>query len=424
MLGVPFYVMDVARRRASSTDELPPVARHGRASGGAIGDELVDALVEIHAVDWRAAGLDGLRPAGRLPRAPGPPLLRPLGGERDARAAAGRRASRRWLGANRPESPAGDGRARRLPARQRHVRAGRRPRGCSPCSTGSSRRSATRSPTSATSSRPGREPGAPRDAARALAGHARSRGSRPRRSSSSATPSGRAVDVDEPAPGTRRSRSGRRPSSARRSTAATCAARRATRSAASLGEGVPALLEAAPTRPRACDRAARRLRRRPDDERLRVDAGLLQRPEGSSPMRSRTSSSRTRRPSPTPSARDRRTRRGRVREPAGAAARRRPEPPDLTPLRRRRDRAGRRGRGRTSGAPASRPRSSRTRGAAMYDRAGPRRLRRGGLSAEVGLRKPDPEIFLLAAERLGVEPAACVLVDDLRRTPGRPRRSG
>jgi epoxide hydrolase-like predicted phosphatase len=36
------------------------------------------------------------------------------------------------------------------------------------------------------------------------------------------------------------------------------------------------------------------------------------------------------------------------------------------------------------------------------------------ISADVGLHKPEPEIFLLAAERLGVEPDRCVFVDDLR----------
>jgi epoxide hydrolase-like predicted phosphatase len=36
------------------------------------------------------------------------------------------------------------------------------------------------------------------------------------------------------------------------------------------------------------------------------------------------------------------------------------------------------------------------------------------VSAEVGLHKPEPEIFLLAAKRLGVEPDRCVFVDDLR----------
>lgn len=36
------------------------------------------------------------------------------------------------------------------------------------------------------------------------------------------------------------------------------------------------------------------------------------------------------------------------------------------------------------------------------------------VSAVVRLRKPDPEIFLLAADRLGIGPADCVMVDDLR----------
>jgi len=36
------------------------------------------------------------------------------------------------------------------------------------------------------------------------------------------------------------------------------------------------------------------------------------------------------------------------------------------------------------------------------------------ISGEVGLNKPEPEIFRLAAERLGVPPEECVFVDDLR----------
>jgi epoxide hydrolase-like predicted phosphatase len=36
------------------------------------------------------------------------------------------------------------------------------------------------------------------------------------------------------------------------------------------------------------------------------------------------------------------------------------------------------------------------------------------ISGEVGLHKPEPEIFRLGAERLGVEPSECVFVDDLR----------
>jgi putative hydrolase of the HAD superfamily len=35
------------------------------------------------------------------------------------------------------------------------------------------------------------------------------------------------------------------------------------------------------------------------------------------------------------------------------------------------------------------------------------------ISAEVGVRKPDPAIYLLAAERIGVPPSECVFVDDL-----------
>lgn len=35
------------------------------------------------------------------------------------------------------------------------------------------------------------------------------------------------------------------------------------------------------------------------------------------------------------------------------------------------------------------------------------------ISGEEGMRKPAPEMYLLGAERAGVEPAACVFVDDL-----------
>ena len=36
------------------------------------------------------------------------------------------------------------------------------------------------------------------------------------------------------------------------------------------------------------------------------------------------------------------------------------------------------------------------------------------ISAEVGMHKPQPEIFQLACERLGVDPAEAIFVDDLR----------
>ena len=36
------------------------------------------------------------------------------------------------------------------------------------------------------------------------------------------------------------------------------------------------------------------------------------------------------------------------------------------------------------------------------------------ISGEVGLHKPQPEIYLLASKRLGLDPERCVFVDDLR----------
>ena len=36
------------------------------------------------------------------------------------------------------------------------------------------------------------------------------------------------------------------------------------------------------------------------------------------------------------------------------------------------------------------------------------------ISGDVGLHKPEPEIYLLAAEKIGVPPEDCVFVDDLR----------
>ena len=44
------------------------------------------------------------------------------------------------------------------------------------------------------------------------------------------------------------------------------------------------------------------------------------------------------------------------------------------------------------------------------------------ISSEVGLRKPDPAIYELAAERLGLPPDACVFVDDRRATSSRRGR--
>lgn len=45
-------------------------------------------------------------------------------------------------------------------------------------------------------------------------------------------------------------------------------------------------------------------------------------------------------------------------------------------------------------------------------------------SAEVGMAKPDPAIFVLAAERLGLGPSECVFVDDLDANVDAARQVG
>lgn len=67
VLGVPFYVMEYLEG-AVVTDSLPSEL-DAPAERRRIADELVDALTEIHAVDWKACGLgDFGRPAGYLER--------------------------------------------------------------------------------------------------------------------------------------------------------------------------------------------------------------------------------------------------------------------------------------------------------------------------------------------------------------------
>jgi putative hydrolase of the HAD superfamily len=58
---------------------------------------------------------------------------------------------------------------------------------------------------------------------------------------------------------------------------------------------------------------------------------------------------------------------------------------------------------------------SNSMGAGRYDRAAFPELFDGVvISGDVGMHKPQPEIFLLGAERTGVAPEDCVFVDDLR----------
>jgi aminoglycoside phosphotransferase (APT) family kinase protein len=67
VIGAPFYVMEQLEGHVI-TDTLP-AALDTAAERAAIGRELIDALVEIHAVDWDAAGLAGLgKPDGYLER--------------------------------------------------------------------------------------------------------------------------------------------------------------------------------------------------------------------------------------------------------------------------------------------------------------------------------------------------------------------
>jgi putative hydrolase of the HAD superfamily len=53
-------------------------------------------------------------------------------------------------------------------------------------------------------------------------------------------------------------------------------------------------------------------------------------------------------------------------------------------------------------------------GTGIYERAPLTIFDATVISGDVGLHKPEPEIYLLGAERIGVEATACVFVDDLR----------
>ena len=67
VLGVPFYVMEEVHGSvlaSSIPDALDAPGERARTC-----EELVDALVEVHAVDWSACGLDGYgKPTGYLER--------------------------------------------------------------------------------------------------------------------------------------------------------------------------------------------------------------------------------------------------------------------------------------------------------------------------------------------------------------------
>ncbi len=67
VIGAPFYVME--RMEGDVITSSVPEGLDSEVERGRIGEELIDALVEIHAVDWRACGLEGYgKPSGYLER--------------------------------------------------------------------------------------------------------------------------------------------------------------------------------------------------------------------------------------------------------------------------------------------------------------------------------------------------------------------
>ncbi|MBA2505219.1 MAG: phosphotransferase family protein, partial [Thermoleophilaceae bacterium] len=67
VLGVPFYVMEYVEGTVV-TSAMPPALDTPKERRRAC-EELVDGLVEVHAADWRAAGLEGFgKPTGYLDR--------------------------------------------------------------------------------------------------------------------------------------------------------------------------------------------------------------------------------------------------------------------------------------------------------------------------------------------------------------------
>jgi aminoglycoside phosphotransferase (APT) family kinase protein len=102
LIGAPFYVMERVEGDVLG-DTLPPHL-DDEAGRRRVGEELIDALVELHAVDWRAAGLEGFgRPEGYLARQ----LRRFLGlwEHNKTREVLAVDAVGRWLGERLPDSP-------------------------------------------------------------------------------------------------------------------------------------------------------------------------------------------------------------------------------------------------------------------------------------------------------------------------------
>ena len=101
VIGAPFYVMERVQGDVITSEIPPPL--DDEASRRAIGEQLVDALAEIHAVDWRACGLEGFgKPTGYLDR-----QLRRFGGlweHNRTREIETLDRFTQWLGEHKPES--------------------------------------------------------------------------------------------------------------------------------------------------------------------------------------------------------------------------------------------------------------------------------------------------------------------------------
>ena len=102
VIGSPFYVMEYIEGVVVTT-QMPPALDSPEERRRA-GEELVDALAEIHAVDWRACGLEGYgKPTGYLER-----QLRRFNGlweHNKTRELPIIQELSDWLAANMPESP-------------------------------------------------------------------------------------------------------------------------------------------------------------------------------------------------------------------------------------------------------------------------------------------------------------------------------
>ena len=104
VIGAPFYVMEKVDG-VVVRDVVPPVL-DDESQRRRVGEELIDALAELHAVDWRAVGLEGWgKPTGYLER-----QIKRWSGQlelatRFTRPLPDLERVRDWLDEHRPESP-------------------------------------------------------------------------------------------------------------------------------------------------------------------------------------------------------------------------------------------------------------------------------------------------------------------------------